>query len=171
MKQHLESRHCDLQLHRPIIDEAECIATFYLYNLSGQIVGYQQYRPGGEKKPQNNPKQGKYFTYRKLPTLAVFGVETLYRPGPIFITEGIFDACRITRLGFSAIAVLTNNPGTDLANWLFMLGRDTVAVCDNDTAGRKLAKYGKYVEFTEEKDLGDSSQEFVNNLIRKYVWN
>lgn len=168
MKQHLESRHCDLALHRPIIDNDERIATFYLWNLSGQLVGYQQYRPEGDKKPQNNPKAGKYFTYNKGSTLAVFGVETLYRPGALFITEGIFDACRLTRLGCAAIAVLANNPGTSFANWLFMLRRRVVAVCDNDAAGRKLAKYGDIAIFTEDKDLGDSSEDYVKNLIKEY---
>lgn len=168
MKWHLESRHCDLDLHRPILDNEERIATFYLWNLSGELAGYQQYRPEGEKKPQNNPKQGKYYTYRKRPTLAVFGVETLHRPGPIFITEGIFDACRLTSRGAAAVAVLANNPGTDLANWLFMLRREVVAVCDNDAAGRKLAKYGHRAEFTQDKDLGDSSEEYVTYLLNKY---
>ena len=60
LKEHLKSRHLDLELHRPVLDEAEGVVTFYLWNLSGQLVGYQQYRPSGEKKPQNNPKQGKY---------------------------------------------------------------------------------------------------------------
>lgn len=168
MKAHMLTRYCDLELHRPVLDEVERIATFYLWNLSGELVGYQQYRPEGEKKPQNHPTQGKYFTYRKRPTLAVFGVETLYRPGPLFITEGIFDACRLTNRGCAAIAVLANNPGTDLANWLYMLGRKVVAVCDNDAAGRKLAKYGHVAEFTEDKDLGDSSEEYVTQLINKY---
>lgn len=168
MKAHLESRHCDLELHRPIIDNVNRVATFYLWNLSGQLVGYQQYRPEGEKKPQNNPKAGKYFTYKRSDTVAVFGVETLNRPGPVFVTEGIFDACRLTELGCAAIAVLANNPGTSFANWLFMLNRRTIAVCDNDVAGRKLAKYGDIAVFTEDKDLGDATEEYVRNLIREY---
>ena len=68
--QHLKDRHLNLELHRPMVDEVERVATFYLWNLSGQLTGYQQYRPEGEKKPQN--KQGKYFTYRKQPTLSVW---------------------------------------------------------------------------------------------------
>jgi hypothetical protein len=50
IKTHLKQRHLDLELHRPILDEELNIATFLLYNLSGQLVGYQQYQPEGCKK-------------------------------------------------------------------------------------------------------------------------
>lgn len=167
--EHLRSRHLDLQLHRPIVDEVEDVATFYLWNLSNQLVGYQQYRRSGEKKPQNNPKQGKYYTYRKLPTLAVWGVESLHlSPHVLFVTEGIFDAARLTERGYSAVAVLSNNTGWDLRNWFGMLNRRVVAVCDNDAAGRALAKFGDVAVFTDDKDLGDSSDEYVTGLLRKF---
>ena len=76
--QHLKNRHMDVILHRPVLDVENDVATFYLWNLSGGLCGYQQYRRTGEKKPQNNPKEGKYFTYRKQPTLALWGVESLH---------------------------------------------------------------------------------------------
>jgi DNA primase len=170
LQQHLLDRHLDLDLHRPMIDDTEGVATFFLYNLSGQLVGYQQYRPSGEKKPQNNPKQGKYFTYRKQPTLGVWGVESLHlSPGVVFLTEGVFDACRLTEKGYSALAVLSNNTGKDLSNWLSMLNRKVVAVCDNDDAGRRLAKFGDVAVFCEDHDLGDSSDEFVNSLVARFA--
>lgn len=169
LKEHLKRRHLDLDLHRPVIDEENRVATFFLWNLSGQLCGYQQYRPEGEKKPQNNPKEGKYFTHRKMPTLAVWGVETLYlTPDVLFLTEGIFDAARLTEKGVSAIAALTNNPTADLKNWLECLNRKVVAVCDNDAAGKRLAKFGDCVVFTTDHDLGDSSDEFVTNLIAQF---
>lgn len=167
--EHLKSRHLDLQLHRPVLSDTEGVATFYLWNLSGQMVGYQQYRPLGEKKPQNSPKEGKYFTYRKQPTLAVWGVESLANPGSLFVCEGIFDACRLTEKGCAAIAVLSNNTGWDLKNWLSMLNRRVVAVCDNDSAGKKLAKFGHESVVCYEHDLGDSSEDFVNSLILHYA--
>ena len=168
--EHLKDRHLNLELHRPMVDEVERVATFFLYNLSGCLVGYQQYRPEGEKKPQNNPKQGKYFTYRKQPTLAVWGVESLHlSPNVVFLCEGVFDACRMTERGYSALAVLSNNTGSDLKNFLFMLNRKVVAVCDNDDAGHKLAKFGDVAVFCEDHDLGDSSEEFVNTLVLKYA--
>lgn len=169
LKQHLQNRHLDLELHRPALDDVEGVATFFLWNLSGQLVGYQQYRPSGEKKPQNNPKEGKYYTYKKLPTLAVWGVESLHlTPHVVFLTEGVFDAARLTKRGYSAIAALSNNPTADLANWLGFLNRRVVAVCDNDAAGRKLAKFGHSCTFTTDHDLGDSSEEFVTDLLQKF---
>jgi hypothetical protein len=167
---HLKARHLNVELHRPVVDEVERVATFYLWNLSGQLVGYQQYRPEGVKKPQNNPKEGKYFTLRGLPTVAVWGVESLdLSPGVLFVTEGVFDAARVTELGYSAVAVLSNNPGPDLANWLQMLNRHVVCVCDNDAAGKKLAKYGNVAVFTTDHDLGDSSDQFVRDLVRTHA--
>ena len=168
--EHLKSRHLDLDLHRPVVNDTEGVATFFLYNLSGQLVGYQQYRPLGEKKPQNNPKEGKYFTYRKLPTLGVWGVESLHlTPDVVFLCEGVFDACRMTKVGCSALAVLSNNTGWDLRNWLAMLNRKVVAVCDNDDAGRKLAKFGDHAEMMSTHDLGDASHEEVMALKEKYL--
>ena len=159
----------NLELHQPMLDEAEQVATFYLWNLSGQLVGYQQYRPNGEKKAQNSPREGKYFTYKKQPTVAVWGVESLHlTPDVVFLTEGLFDAARLTERGFSALAVLSNNPTADLANWLACLNRKVVAVCDNDAAGQKLAKFGDCCVFTTDKDLGDSTDEFVTNLLETY---
>jgi DNA primase len=153
-----------------MVDEVQRVATFFLYNLSGQLVGYQQYRPEGEKKPQNNPKEGKYFTYRTQPTLSVWGVESLHlTPNVVFLTEGVFDAARLTERGVSALAVLSNNPNQDLRNWLTCLNRRVVAVCDNDSAGRKLAKFGDVAVFTQDHDLGDSTDEYVTQLLETYA--
>lgn len=160
----------DIELHRPALDDVERVATFYLWNLSGQLVGYQQYRPEGEKKPQNNPKAGKYFTYRKMPTLAVWGVESLFlTPHVLFLTEGVFDAARLTERGVGAVAALSNNPTADFRNWLMCLNRKVVAVCDNDDAGRRLAKFGHVAVYTDEHDLGDSSDEYVTQLMERFV--
>ena len=167
--EHLKDRHVDLNLHRPWIDEDERVAVFYLYNLSGSIIGYQQYRPDADKMKDNHPKEGRYFTYRKQPTLAVWGVESLHlTPHVVFLTEGVFDAARLTERGYSALAALTNNPTKDLRNWLSMLNRKVVAVCDNDAAGRRLAKFGDVAVFTEDKDLGEADDEFVTRLLETY---
>lgn len=167
--EHLKDRHIDLDLHRPVIDEDERTATFYLYNQSGCIIGYQQYRPDANKTKNNHPKEARYFTYRNQPTLAVWGVESLYlTPHVVFLTVGIFDAARLTEKGYSAVAALTNNPTKDLRNWLIMLNRKVVAVCDNDQAGRKLAKFGDVAVFTEDKDLGEADDDFVTRLLNEH---
>ena len=166
LEQHLKSRHLDLVLHRPVLDEENNVVTFYLWNLSGQLVGFQQYRPDGEKKKKNSARDGRYFTYRKQPTHAVWGVESLdLSPDVVFLTEGVFDAARLTERGYSALAVLSNNPNADLKQWLKTLNRKVVAVCDNDAAGRRLAKFGDVSYFTTEKDLGDSDDSAVDDLL------
>jgi hypothetical protein len=167
--EHLKDRHVDVDLHRPVIDEVNRVSVFYLYNLSGAIIGYQQYRPDRDKVRNNHPTEARYFTYRKQPTLAVFGVETLHlTPNVVFLTEGVFDACRLTERGYSALAALSNDPARDLSNWLSMLNRKVVAVCDNDNAGRRLAKFGDVSVFTNDKDLGEESDDYVTNLLKEY---
>ncbi len=173
LKDHLKQRHLNLELHQPVLDEELNIATLYCWNLSGQPVGYQQYNPLGDKKIFNSKLEGKYYTYRNKnqPTVVVWGVESLYQSnGVVYLTEGIFDACRITNLGQSALAAMANNPPKDYKNWLQLLNRPIVAVCDNDDAGRKLAKFGDYVEIVPEgKDLGDAPDDYVCYLMNKYA--
>lgn len=168
--EHLKERHLNLKLHRPVLDEELNIATFFCWNLSGQLVGYQQYNPSGDKKIFNNKLEGRYYTYRKIPTVTIWGVESLYlSDGPIYLTEGIFDACRMTNVGYSGLATLANNPPKDYKNWLQLLHRPIIAVCDNDTAGIKLAKFGDHVEIVPgNKDLGESNDDYVSYLIQKY---
>lgn len=172
VEQYLVRRHVNLELHRPVVDEKERTATFFLYNLSGQLVGYQQHRPDAGKTPQKRgPREARYFTYRKQPTHGVWGLESLYQSdGPVFLTEGVFDAARLTALGQSALATCCNDPQKDLRNWLLLLQRPVVVVCDNDLAGRKLAKFGHFAEFCPEagQDLGDCPQQWVNWLVDKY---
>jgi len=171
IKEHLLERHLNLELHHPVLDLELNIATFYCYNLSGQIVGYQQYNPNGDKKIFNSKLEGRYYTYRKLPTVSLFGTESLYQSnGVIYLTEGVFDAARMTNVGQSALATLTNNPPKDYKNYLQMLGRPIVVVCDNDSAGKQLLPYGDYVEVVpdEVKDLGEAPNDYIQYLLSKY---
>lgn len=169
---YLRRRHLNLELHRPVVDEEERTATFFLYNLTGQLVGFQQHRPDAKKTPQKRgPREARYFTYRKQPTHGVWGLESFHQSnGVVFLTEGVFDAARLTALGQSALATCCNDPQRDLANWLQCLGRHVVVVADNDKAGRELAKFGNYVEYCPEvgQDLGDCSDEYVQWLVNKY---
>jgi len=166
---HLKDRHMDVELHRPVIDEDNRLATFFLWNLSGQMVGYHQYRPDSSKKAANSPKEGRYFTLKRNMTHAVWGIESLSLSSKcLFLTEGIFDAARLTKRGVSSIAVLCNNPGKDFRNWLFALGKKVIAVTDSDKAGEMLASYSCYNYRVKSKDLGDSSEDEVTHLINKY---
>lgn len=71
----------------------------------------------------------------------------------------------------SAVATLSNDVDDSLARWLWMVRRvrPVVAVCDNDRAGRKLAKCGTTSHVMEEgKDMGEASDEYVTNFLRNY---
>lgn len=167
--QHLIDRHVDLSLYRIGIDEKERVATFLLYNLSGAPCGYQQYRPGADKARKNDPRQGRYFTYRTPGQIAVFGLETFHRPGPLFLAEGIFDTVRLHNLGLAAVGTLTNDP-RHLVGWLRTLSRHKVAVCDPGPSGAPLAKMAdEVVTCPGDKDLGAMSDEQVTNLMRRYL--
>lgn len=169
--QNLRSRRFDMDLHTAWVDEDEGVATFPLWNLSGQMVGYQQYRPSTTKKKDNHPKMSRYFTYRKNKVVGVWGLESWSLSNTLFVTEGVFDAARLTCLGYSAVATLSNDVDSSLARWLW-LARKTrlvVTVCDNDAAGRRLAKYGHLSHVVESGDLGDATDEYVNNFLRSYV--
>ena len=171
MRDHLIKRKLDINVHNPIIDDINTCCTFYLYSLTGVICGYQLYRPYADKKKSNDYSIGKYYTYKKQPIIAPWGVESLLiDKGPIFITEGIFDACRLTWKGKSALAFLSNNPSKDSRTWLDLFNRPIIAVCDNDKAGKILGKFGHYIECPPDgKDLGDSDESYIDYLINKWA--
>ena len=150
MKAHLAERHFDPSRYSGVlIDPSEEAVTFLLWNLSGQCVGYQTYRPAGTKERNNIKGESKYYLMpgeedpngvrdaRKR--IAVWGLET-YVPGEtLYVTEGVFDAAVLHTLGLPAIAVLANHP-KKLRSWLRTLPNRTVAVVDGDSAGRKLGR-------------------------------
>ena len=177
LKQHLKLRHLDTRLHGVWIDEFERVATFPLWNLSGQLSGFQQYRPGSSKDKKNDIT-GRYYTFRgdkllprKCKTVSVWGLESWHLSDVLFVTEGVFDAARLTESGISAVALLANNPCIDTRNWLEIVGRNrkVVSVCDSDSAGRYLATVSPYTHKVEEfNDLGDASDEYVQDLVCKF---
>ena len=156
--------------HKVWLDHSAITATFPLYNLSGQLAGFQQYKPLEDKLLNNHPRDCRYFTYLNRNMQAFWGAEVFSASNTLFLTEGIFDACRLTKRGVSAIAVLSNNP-KPLLNFLTSLDRPVVAVCDNGAAGKKLAKYGTTSVTVPEEygDLGDAPEEYVTYLLDKYL--
>jgi hypothetical protein len=167
----LKDRHFNSSLHTAWVDEQEGVATFPLWNLSGQMVGFQQYRPTADKRKSNHPRDSRYFTWRKEKIVGVWGLESWNLSSILFVTEGIFDACRLTAIGYSAIATLSNDVDDSLKRWLFVVRqtRSVIAICDNDAAGRKLAKCGHVAHVMEEgKDLGEATNAYVQNLVKRY---
>ena len=164
---HLVDRHIDFNTHKVWVDIKEDIATFPITNLTGQLLGYQQYRRSAGKEKSNSPKEGRYFTYTKKESRGVWGLESWDFSNTLFLTEGIFDAARLTELGYSAISVLSNDPKF-LSSWLYIIkaNRPIVSICDAGSAGRKLAKFGHtYHIMPDEYDLGDAPNDYVRQLI------
>jgi hypothetical protein len=131
------------------IDEDERVAFFYLWNLSGQLVGYQHYRPDSDKQAKNSPREGRYYTYVSKQedrghALAVWGLESLrYRNDVLFVLEGIFKTVPFHNRNLPAIATMSNNP-KQLRNFLWVLSqsRRIVFIGDNDAGGSTTRSMG-----------------------------
>ncbi|KDN94691.1 hypothetical protein [Hydrogenovibrio marinus] len=175
LEEHLAQRDFNTSLYPTLwLDESERVVTFPLWNLSGQLVGYQQYRPEGSKEARKDPKEGKYFTYvtpegERYKKMRVWGLERL-DPSKrvVYLLEGVFKACRFHNAGLNALATLGNDP-KDLKEWLGSLGYFVVPVCDGDKPGKKLSEYGNKAYCLEDgvyvDDLDDNQlQELLNEL-------
>lgn len=173
LRQHLEERHVNLSVHHPLFGDG--VVVFPLWTLTGQLAGVQQYRPFASKT-KSNDANGRYFTERTPGVVSVFGVESLHLSNVIFVTEGIFDATRITSMGYSAIAVLSTTGIAGTKQWLASLGRPTIAVCDNDPpmpgfpygVGMQLAELTDYhYQMPTNRDMGLMSDFEAVNIIRR----
>lgn len=165
LKTHLASRHFDLETHTAWLDDT--LATFPLWNLSGQLVGYQHYRPGASKEPNNDAREGRYFTRLPRSRVGVWGLESWRFSDTLFLCEGVFDACKVTWLGFSAIAVFSNDISFTTASWLNVVraSRKVVALCDGDKVGLNLAIYAHiYHQINPWHDVGEAPLDHVYEL-------
>jgi DNA primase len=180
MVTHLKDRGIDPSKTRYILDEESGDTFFFLYNLSGQMVGYQKYNPNYDKKGQNSksledPRKTKYYNCvgdeYKGKKIAVWGLESLKMTDKyLFITEGIFDIARAHEAGHPGVAVLCNDPNPQLGLWLKTLPQTKVVIYDNDKAGQKLIKLGDYAFSVDTgKDLNDltpvEAKEFLDGII------
>lgn len=167
--ENLKSRHVQDGLYPVHIDEDEGVATFMLFDLSGALCGYQQYRPAAGKEKKNHPREGRYYTYRIEGRIPVFGLETWRWSKPLFITEGIFDCVRIHNLGYAGVAVLSNDP-KHMRSWFRGTSRTILAVCDGGGDGIKLAKYGhRHVVCPDGRDLGEMSEAEVLRTVHSLL--
>lgn len=182
MHDHLLARNLDIDLHTVWVDEVDRVATFPLWTQTGKLAGYQAYRPDAGKV-QKNDERGRYYTYRgeKLVTnavkdVSVWGMESWDLTNTLFVVEGIFSAAPLTKLGVSAVAVLSNDPNTSTLNWLRIVrqSRLVVAVCDPGPAGARLRKTGHLsltvaVPGQPDADLGDAPLDYVRDLVAPYI--
>lgn len=170
--------HLNVELYPSLtVSEEENSVTFMLWNLSGEMVGYQQYRPERPKVDLTlDPRELRYFTYLKaeegLKVLTGFGVELLDTSKThLFVVEGVFDACRLHNLGLNALALFACDP-KHTKSWLSSLGYTVVPVCEGDEAGQKLSKLRsseEVVYLPEGKDLGDLTDSEVLEHFEKYL--
>ena len=176
---HLKERGIDTDKTRVVIDDQSQDIYFFLYNLSGQMVGYQKYNPNHPKTGQSNlddPRMTKYYNYvgeegygKKI---AVWGLESFdFEDEFLFVTEGIFDIARVHESGYPGVAVLCNDPSDSLKSWLKTLPQKKIVICDNDKAGIKLKEVGDYsFSVKQGKDLNDLSREeakvFLDDIVR-----
>lgn len=113
------------------------IATFPLWSLSGQLKGLQIYNWRGSKSARNSA-ESKYWTVAKSGP-CFYGAQFFNYDLPyLFICEGVFDCLSLLPFG-NAIALLSNDP-KPLREQISVLPFKTIAICDDDKAGKKLAK-------------------------------
>ena len=180
---HLQGRDLDMNLHRVWLDTDAVVATFPLWTLAGVMCGYMSYRPLEDKEKRNDEEKGRYYKFvtfhenpprKKLPlTVPVWGLESWHLSRTLFVLEGIFDATRLTKRGYSAIAVLTNNArNKSLKRFLHVVkaGRRVVSVTDPDEGGQMLANVGHETVSVEcGTDLGAAPDFYVDNLVKHYA--
>lgn len=174
LKAHLKARELYIEKYTTVyLDESKNMATFLLHNLSGEMVGYQTYKPDAPKVRGNkDPQTQKYWNYvspeGKKRKLAVWGLETVKNEDRVlYLVEGVFDACKLHNLGLPCIATLCNDP-KHLRNWLYTLNKKIVAFCDGDSAGDKLKNTAhEYVTLPDGKDLGDMTMNEVKKLVER----
>jgi len=195
IESHLRSRGVDPNRTGVVYDKKTGFASFFLYNLSGKLVGYQHYNPKGTKHQRHNQKPSKellkYYSYvtgsskDKSKEIAVWGLESYDLKIPyLFAVEGIFDAVSLQNAGVPAIAVLANDPDKKTRSWLRTLPQKKIVIYDNDEAeskenknksGNKLIKAGDYAFTVPEpyKDVNEMPQEevnaFVNEILRSIL--
>lgn len=158
---HLKSRGMNTSLY-PSLAATNEVATFTLFDFSGRLSGFQQYRPLGEKK-ESNKTSGKYWSYVPNGGVGVFGLESMDFTETVYLVGGLFKAATLHRLGYTALHVSAVSYKV-LRPQLRLLRRPYVGVGDNDDEGRQFA--ARYRGFTSPLDLDEMKDEDVHELLR-----
>lgn len=130
------------------------VVTFPLWNLSGELLGYQEYKWNKPKTRGNHPKDQKYFTYLPKETIGLYGLQLLpegYK-GTIYLVEGIWEVIMGWAYNIPCIAMLGSD-NKQAMNWVKSLPNKVRPLCQPDKAGKKLAKFGEPIYL--EGDLDD----------------
>ena len=178
LKRHLKERNVNLELYPDcVVCEETNTFTMYLWNLSGQLLGFQTYKPNKPKNDKNlNPRDQRYFTFvaknsQNSNQLTAWGLHLLNpKKRNLFVCEGFADAVRLHNLGLNGLALLACDP-KPLKSWLWTLGYNVVPVCEGDKAGLKLKKLsnnGDVVFLEENKDLGDLTDKELKETFKRF---
>jgi hypothetical protein len=164
---HLHHRCKQPAEHLGVVDAEQELFTRYIYNLSGQVVGYQAYNWRADKKPKKDVT-GRYWTWLsktdgKTTALGVMGLEHVRWGETLYLVEGQFEQATAAAYGLNCVAVLTNNP-KHLRNWVAAYPAPVVALCQDDAAGRKLANLADRAVMLP-RDLDELNQEQVLCLL------
>jgi hypothetical protein len=159
----------------------EGVATFMLFGVRGfiendnKLLGYQAYRHDVLEK-RRNTTDSRYYTHHRrcniIDDTVVFGLELLEKNAKtLFITEGIFEAATLHRLGYNAIAILTSAPNKRMRKYIPMLADKSVWCGDSDAAGNGswLSRACDYRLCFPDRDLDeipyDEIHEAINDLL------
>ncbi|EPG3364451.1 toprim domain-containing protein [Acinetobacter baumannii] len=165
---HLISRELQPWAYKGVIvDEVNNVCTFLIHNLSGQLIGYQEYRPDILEKSHGKPRgEGRYFTYVTEGQTLLWGLERLNpKLKHLYVVEGAFKAAYLHRLGFNAVAIFGNKPSVAQMQQLSVLPYELIGIGDNDEAGAMLPRaIGK--GSVSPKDLDEMSISEVYLFVR-----
>lgn len=176
--EHLKKRHFEIELYESVfVSEEKGKVYFMLYSFSGVLVGYQCYTPYLPKRGSHlEDFERRYYTQigKEGDTVkkTAFGLETIKKETKVvFLVEGVFDACRLHKLGLSALALLGSDVG-HLKEQLSLLGVKLIPICEGDEAGKKLAELSTHEEviyLEEGVDLGDMDETEIEIIFSKYI--
>lgn len=140
IRRHLESRSCFEEFVEFWADDEAHVVTFPLYDITHNLIGYQQYRPDGDKK-SHEKECAKYWTHH-LPGTSRFWIPKTYDSSKriVFVQEGIFSATPLVTLGHNVVAILSSDNKDALKN-LRIQGHYLIGICDGDQAGKKLSRH------------------------------
>lgn len=130
--EHLIGRDCDFTSDKSVIpDPVNNVATFLIWNLSGELAGYQRYNPMTTDKKTNNPKEARYFTRVKKGRYAPYGLEQYAQDEPLYIVEGVFDLFSMRKAGANnVLAILGSKPPNNFFNFLKSHQNEIIRVID-----------------------------------------
>lgn len=166
MLEHLKARGMDCSLY-PFMGMDDEVACFPMYDFLGQMTGFQQYRPDGDKKSPNHPKLGKYWSYVSSGKLSLFGLESLEFSNTLYLTGGLFKASTLHRLGYSAVHVSSASYKV-LRPQLQLLNRPFLAIGDNDPEGALFVK--RYGGWQSPIDVDEMCDEEVHLMMHDQTY-